>query len=249
MPAGADPGDQRGQLGQARRRGQVGEGGLALPRDRAGGVVLDEQDQVVVDAAGAQAAQEGRLEGHDLHRRVRAEHPRGIEGGDQPVCHRVADRGEVGRGFHLEFQPDRAGQFGGQPGSEGEDLRKAGHGIRIIVRGAAQAAQRLTGQQLPQFDEGEILGEPAVLRGALDQLGGAPLGESAAGRDIGRDTQLVLVACDEVAVRRRHDVDLEGVRPQADAEFVCRERVFGQIAARTAVGDDHGDKRFHRAAS
>ena len=108
---------------------------------------------------------------------------------------------------------------------------------------SAQLRQPLPRAQGAQLREREVLGEPALLRAAVDLLDGAAAGELRPGRHVRGPGDLVLVAGDEPPVARGDHVGLDEVGAELDRELVGRQRVLGPVRGRAAVGDD--DRAVH----
>ena len=96
----------------------------------------------------------------------------------------------------------------------------------------------LHGAQGLDLGEGEVVGEPAFLRGPVDRLLGLASGEFRVLGDIGRLGDIDLVARDQDPVLGRDQIGLDEVSPLPDREPIGLERVFGQVAARAAMADD-----------
>ena len=106
-------------------------------------------------------------------------------------------------------------------------------------------AHPLTRPQRFDLGEGEVLGEPAADRLAVDGLRPPAIGE--AHRHVGGLAELMLVARDQHAVLRRHEVGLDVVGAHLDRQTIRLERVFGTIPARAAMRDHERARRLgHR---
>ena len=120
---------------------------------------------------------------------------------------------------------------------EPEQLLERGHLEPPVEGGAAQLGQPLARAQRLELGEREVLGEPAADRSTVDRLRRPASRELRVARDVGRPGDLVLVAADEDAVLRGHQVRLDEVGALLDRDAVGLERVLGPLAARAAVGD------------
>ena len=89
-----------------------------------------------------------------------------------------------------------------------------------------------------QLGEGEVLGEPAGQRHAVDGLGRLAAGELGVVGDVGGGRDVVLVPADQVAVLGGDEVLLDDVRAHFEGELVRAEGVLGAVAAGAAVADD-----------
>ncbi len=232
--ARADAVGVAGDLGQAGRGGQVGVGPGVTGDDevvRLAGRV-EELDQRQIGAL-AKLLEVADLERLDEHGRPPAAVPGGLQGGQERLLERQADRVEVGRvlGLRVDAHVPPLGQ--------GDHLREGGDLVEAVERGVGgpQVRDALLGPQRPQLGQREVLGEPAGQRDAVDDLGGPPAGELGVGGHVGRARDLVLVAGYEHVVLGRHQVRLDEVGPHGDGQLVGGKGVLGPVAAGAAVGE------------
>ena len=195
---------------------------------------VDQLGEVDVDH-GVELTQVGDLEGLDDHLVVGVVHLALGQGGDQRLLQREADGVEVGRVLGLRVDTDAL------PAGELEHLVERGDAEVAVVRRVVRShgGQPLDGAQRPELLVGEVLGEPAGDRAAVDDLGGPAVGELGVGGDIGGAADLVLVAGDEDAVAGRHQVGLDVVGALPDGQLVGRQGVLGAVAGGAAVADHH----------
>ena len=107
------------------------------------------------------------------------------------------------------------------------------------VEGRAALGQRLHRAQLLDLGEREVGGEEAGLGHAVEHDRALARGELRQVLHVGGVDQVRLVARDQVAVLGGHEVGLDVVGAQLDAQRVGLERVLGQVAAgAAAVADD-----------
>ncbi|GAA3241269.1 hypothetical protein GCM10020256_64110 [Streptomyces thermocoprophilus] len=103
-------------------------------------------------------------------------------------------------------------------------------GVRVVAFDGAQPLQ---------LDEGEVLGEPAGDGDAVDDLGGAAVGEPGVVGDVRGAAGLRLVPADEMPVPGGGRVaGLDDVGARVEGEPVGAEGVSGAVAAGAAVSDD-----------
>ncbi len=96
----------------------------------------------------------------------------------------------------------------------------------------------LHGAQGLDLGQGEVIGEPTLLRDPVDGFLGLASGELRVLGDIGRQGDVDLMACDQHPVLGRDQIGLDEVGPLPDREAIGFERVLGQVAARAAMADD-----------
>jgi hypothetical protein len=103
----------------------------------------------------------------------------------------------------------------------------------------ADVGEALLGAQRLELGEREVLGEPLVReRVAIDHLRRPPVGELRVVGDVGRRADRRLVARDQHAVLRGHEVGLDVVRAHPRGQPVGAERVLGAVARGAAMAVD-----------
>src|SRR5690606_30105882 len=128
-------------------------------------------------------------------------------------------------------------QLDGETVPQLEDLGEGGdEELPVVCRVVrSQVWQPFAAAQGAQLGQGEVLGEPPGDLGAVDDLGGAAVGEVGPVGDVGGPTDLVLVAGDQLAVRRRDEIRLQVVRAHPGRQLVGGQGVLGAITAGPAV--------------
>ena len=200
QPGGVGVGDQgRGRAQHAARRRDhqrplrtqtLGEGGDGL--DPGGGFHVDggralghQHHPARAAAESVEGLQRLDLEALDEDRRAPAVFRLFfLERVDQPAFQRQADAGEVGRVLHLRIGADGPAGAAALGLRQVDDLLVGRDRLAAVERRAdrPQRRQTLAGAQRLQLGEGEVLGEPAGDRLAVDDLSGLAGGELAAGR-------------------------------------------------------------------
>ena len=128
------------------------------------------------------------------------------------------------------------------------DLFKSRHLIQPVKPriGGAQGGDALLRAQRAQFGQREIFREPSGDLLPINGLVAASVFEFLAAGDIGGPGQLVLVARNQHQILGRDQIRLDIIRALIDRAFIGRQRVFGSLGARTAVGDDQHILRCRR---
>ncbi len=151
----------------------------------------------------AQVAQVADLEGLDLDRR-RARVCMTGERRQQQIFHRQAERAEMGAVLDLRHEADAPSAGGGFGSGEVDHLLQRDDRPAAVMRGGAPLRQAFARTQGLQLGQGEVLGEPAGHRHAVDVAGCAARGELAPLRHVGGAADLVLVAHHQHAVAAHH---------------------------------------------
>ena len=158
----------------------------------------------------------------------------------QRLLQRQADRGEVGRVLGLGVDADHPAAASDSRPARSMISWKRRDLVAAVVGGVVgpQLGEPLLGPQRLQLGEGEVLGEPAGDRDAVDGLGGPAGGELGVVGDVGGTGDLVLVPGDQHAVLGGDQVGLDVVGALSDRQPVGLEGVLRPVAAGAAVGDD-----------
>ncbi len=140
----------------------------------------------------------------------------------------------------LGINTDRTAALFRLGGNEVDDLVERRHAeLAVELRIArAQLGQAFARAQGFEFGEGEVLGEPAGDRLAVDGLGRLARGEFRVFGDVGRARDLVFVAGDESAVAGHDQVGLDEIGAVLDRLAVRGERMFRTQRACAAVAED-----------
>ena len=160
----------------------------------------------------------------------------GAQRGDERALERQPEVRVVGRVLGLGVDADGAAARGSRGLGEVQDLLE-GRDLELPVVLMVALGERLHGAQGLDLREREVGCEPALLVDAVHVLGRLAVGELVVRRDVRRAGDVRLMACDQVAVLRRHEVGLDVVRALRDGERVARERVVRPVAGRAAMAD------------
>ncbi len=241
-----------GNLREPRRRPQLRIGGWRSALARIGQrhlrttEQLQQPDVALPPDPAAQIAQVGGLERLDHHRR-RARIRVRLQGGQHLVFHRQAQAAEIARVLDLRNQPNRAPGGGRLCRNEVDDLVQR-HDLKMAIPlRATQLRQPLTRAQGLQLGQGEVFGEPAFQRLAIDGLARLARGKLRMAGHIGGAADLVLMARYQHAILGRHQIRLDEISAIDDSLGVGRQGMFRAQCAGTAVREDlHrlGQRRF-----
>ena len=146
----------------------------------------------------------------------------------------------------LEFRIDT--DLGGL--GERQNLVK-GRNLELAVKGRVcgpKLRQALAGLQALDLGERKVLGEPTGQGLAINSLGGLAIGKFRSRGDIGRATDLVLVATDKDPVLGQDQIRLDEVCALFDRAAIGGEGMFRPLAATAAMADDQGvfGRRYRR---
>lgn len=160
----------------------------------------------------------------------------------QRAFERQAGGVEIGGMLQLSDDPDRPPPRRRFLAHQGKQIVEAQHAIAPIVRRAVRSNQRhaLAAAQAFQLCQGEIVGEPARLLSALDNLRGVAIGEVRSIGDVGGLRQFQIVADDQRAILRDQQIGLHEIGALRDAEAERGFCMLGQQPARAAMGDHPG---------
>ena len=161
----------------------------------------------------------------------------GAKGAREATLERQAEGLVVGRVLGLGIDADGAALLARLPLDEVDDLLE-GRDLEAAVELLWAVGEGLHGTQRLDLPQREVRGEPALFRGAVDGGGAPAAGEFRAPAHVGGRDQVGLVARDQVAVLRRHEVRLDEIGAQLDGERVAFQRVVGQVARGAAMADD-----------
>ena len=236
-----DPLRVPGDPGQTGRAGQVGvaragAGGDRVERRTGGGEQLHRRRP---QTERPELPQVGHLERLDEHGRVGPVQPVPAQHVDQPGLERQPGGLEVGRVLGLRVDPELAPELAGEPAAQLEQLDQGGHLEPAVEQGVVlpHLGKPLDRAQGLDLGQGEVLGEPAGDRDAVQQPGGPAGGELRTGGDVGGAADLRLVPADQHAVLGRHQVRLHEVGAHPGGQIVGGEGVFRPVAGGAAVPD------------
>jgi len=163
---------------------------------------------------------------------------RGAEHAQQPVLQRQADALVVGRVLGFGVDADAPALLARLALGQLDHLGQRGN-LELAVEGLVAVAQGLHGAQLLDLRQGEVAGEETVRGHAVEHHGAAARRELRQVLDVGGVDQVGLVPRDELAVLGGHQVRLDVVGAQLDAQRIGLQRVVGQVAAGAAAVADH----------
>jgi len=111
----------------------------------------------------------------------------------------------------------------------------------------------LIGAQCLYLSESKVVGKPALHAYAVDALGRATRGEFRMLGNVRGFGDVQLVARDQYPISGGDEIGFNEIRPLLYRKLIGGQRVFGQIAAGSAVGDHDrrlpGKRRKPRVAS
>src|SRR6267142_3186512 len=199
-------------------------------------VGVDELDRPVVRQP-PQLLEARWLEGLEEHGRVAPIPAGGVQDAREPALERQADRLVVRRVLGLGVDADGAALVPRLSLDEGDDLLER-RDLKAAVELRRPVGEGLHGAQRLDLAQREVRREPAVVRGPVDDRDAPAPGELGPSAHVGGGDQVGLVARDEMAVLRRHEIRLDEVGAQLDGEGIPLERVVGQVTRGTPVADD-----------
>ncbi len=191
----------------------------------------------------AQLLQVRLLERLDDDRGVPMVPPGRGEDGHQALLDRQSDGLVISRMLDLGVDSDRAVLFLGLALGELDDLLQR-RDLELAVELLRALGEVLHCAQPLDFGEREVGGEETFVRCAVDHRRAPARGKLGPTRHVGRVDYVRLVARDEMAVLRGHQVRLDEIGPELDREGVALQRVRRQVAVRAAMADHQGPREF-----
>ncbi len=195
-------------------------------------------------------AQVGNFKRLNEYRCVRSIPVIGLEERHETIFHREADGGVVARMLRFGVDAYRTPALGPTALREVDHFLQRGDLEAVVVADVQRAQTRnaLSGAKLLDFVEREVFGKPARKLLAVYVLRSAACGKLRQRVHIGRgfdelavdgvdECKDVLVPSDEDAIAREDEVRFDEVCPHVDRQIVGGERMFGPIAAGTAMRD------------
>ena len=154
---------------------------------------------------------------------------------------RQTELAEVRRVLGLRVDPYRPAEFAEQPLGQVDHLLKSGDLVAPVEQGVVLPDRRdpLLRTERLQLLQGEVLGEPAGHRDAVENLRRLPRSELRVRGDVRRTADLRLVPGHQHVVPGRDEVRLDVVGAHPGGQLVRRQRVLRSVSRRAAMSDHH----------